>query len=65
MNEIENEIIMAGKMADYFGENLNSLPIHIQLQVLSEFMKFSNALKPLYIVSLSLRGDKREDKAND
>ena len=65
MNGIEKEINSMDEMMRYFGDNLERLPIMIQLQVLTEIMKFTEALKPLYVTALALRGDTREGEKYD
>ena len=65
VNEIEKEMNTTNQMLGYFGKNMDELSIAVQLQVLSEFVKFSEALKPLYAVALALRGDKKEVKTDD
>lgn len=61
MNDINNEFENANEMMKYFSENIDKLPVAIQLQVITEFMKFSENLKPLYVTALMLRGDRKED----
>lgn len=61
MNDINNEFENANEMMKYFSENIDKLPVAIQLQVITEFMKFSENLKPLYVMALMLRGDRKED----
>lgn len=65
MDRLEKEIQATTNMMNYFGENMTNLPMALQLQVLAEYAKFSEALKPIYIVALALRGDVKEVEKDD
>lgn len=65
MNGIEKEINSMDEMMKYFGDNLERLPVILQLQILTEIVKFVEALKPLYVTAMALRGDTREGEKYD
>lgn len=65
MNNIEKEFESMNAMIEYLTKNIDRLPITIQLQFMTEFVKFSNNIKPLYIAAIALRGDIKEDEKYD
>lgn len=65
MNGIEQEINSMDEMMKYFGDNLGKLPVILQLQILTEIVKFVGALKPLYVTAMALRGDTKEGEKDD
>lgn len=65
MNGIERETNSMDEMMKYFGDNLGNLPVMLQLQILTEIVKFVEALKPLYVTAMALRGDTREGEKDD
>lgn len=64
MTEIENEMRLGAEMIDYFARNIDKLPA-VQLQFATEYMKFLEHIKPLYVITLALRGDRKEEKIDD
>lgn len=65
MTEIENEMRLGAEMIDYFARNIDKLPAAVQLQFATEYMKFIEHIKPLYAITLALRGDRKEEKIDD
>lgn len=65
MTGIEKEMQLGAEMVDYFARNIDKLPAAVQLQFAAEYMKFVEHIKPLYAITLALRGDRKEEKIDD
>lgn len=61
-NKMEQEINNLGEMMDYFSNNLDQLPIQINLCYVKEIFDFIDRVKPLYIAALALRGDQKGEE---
>lgn len=60
MNSINTALEDIQQMLEYFTkeENVSSLPVILQIKLLEAQVEYTNKLKPIYIASLDLRGDK-------
>lgn len=59
-NSLENELDEGLKMQEYLTSNYDKLPVMLQLKILQAFFELNEKLKPIYVQSLMMLGNKED-----